>query len=229
MTASPVATTSATAELLSTQLRINEIFFSLQGESVKVGLPTVFIRLTGCPLRCCYCDTEYAFYDGEKQSIAKVLTQVGTYPTTHVCVTGGEPLAQRACLTLLAALCDRGYQVSLETSGAMDIADVDTRVMKVLDLKTPASGEVDRNLYRNLEYLNGTDQIKFVICDRADYDWTRELIATRRLNSICEVLLSPSHEQLPARELADWILADNLPVRLQLQIHKYLWGDGPGR
>lgn len=209
-------------------LRINEIFFSLQGESSKVGLPTVFIRLTGCPLRCQYCDTEYAFHGGEKLATSAILERVRAYDTPHVCVTGGEPLAQKACLTLLEQLCDFGYQVSLETSGAMDIADVDARVIKVLDLKTPASGEMHRNLYTNLDHLNTSDQIKFVICDRADYEWTREQIRTRRLNKLCEVLLSPSHEQLSPRDLADWILADQLPVRMQVQLHKYLWGDGPG-
>lgn len=228
MTASTLTTTQPRPDLNTAQLRVNEIFLSLQGESIKVGLPTVFIRLTGCPLRCHYCDTEYAFHGGEKQSLASIIDQVRDYRTPHVCVTGGEPLAQHACLSLLTALCDAGYQVSLETSGAMDIAAVDTRVMKVLDLKTPASGESDRNLYGNLERLGADDQIKFVICDRGDYDWVRDQIASRCLDRICEVLLSPSHEQLSPRVLADWILADHLPVRLQLQLHKYLWGDGPG-
>ncbi|MCS3904193.1 7-carboxy-7-deazaguanine synthase [Methylohalomonas lacus] len=228
MTASTLTTTQPLPDLNAAQLRVNEIFLSLQGESIKAGLPTVFIRLTGCPLRCHYCDTEYAFHDGDKHSVAGVIDQVRDYRTPHVCVTGGEPLAQRACLSLLTALCDAGYQVSLETSGAMDIAAVDTRVMKVLDLKTPASGESDRNLYGNLEQLGASDQIKFVICDRGDYDWAREQIAGRCLDRICQVLLSPSHEQLSPRVLADWILADRLPVRLQLQLHKYLWGDGPG-
>lgn len=228
-----ITTTAATAsiaqDLHTTQLRINEIFFSLQGESTKVGLPTVFIRLTGCPLRCHYCDTEYAFHGGEKISVAGILKQISSYRSKHVCVTGGEPLAQRGCLLLLSALCDNDYLVSLETSGAMDLAAVDMRVMKIVDLKTPASGEADKNLYNNIDYLNKPDQIKFVICNRSDYDWACDLIASRELTEICEVLLSPSHEQLAPQDLADWMLADQLPVRLQLQIHKYLWGDGPGR
>lgn len=225
-----IATTSAGETAVSNELlRITEIFFSLQGESSKAGLPTVFIRLTGCPLRCSYCDTEYAFHGGEKFSISAVLEKIRPYKTPHVCVTGGEPLAQKSCLSLLTQLCNRGYQVSLETGGAMDVAGVDTRVMKILDLKTPRSGEADSNLYSNLDYLNANDQIKFVICDRADYDWVRSLIHTHALTERCEVLLSPSHDQLSPRELADWILADQLTVRLQVQLHKYLWGNGPGR
>lgn len=225
-----IATTSAGETAVSNELlRITEIFFSLQGESSKSGLPTVFIRLTGCPLRCSYCDTEYAFHGGEKLSISAVLEKIRPYKTPHVCVTGGEPLAQKSCLSLLTQLCNRGYQVSLETGGAMDVAGVDTRVMKILDLKTPGSGEADRNLYSNLDYLNADDQIKFVICDRADYDWVCSLIHAHALTERCEVLLSPSHDQLSPRELADWILADQLMVRLQVQLHKYLWGDGPGR
>ncbi len=217
-----------TAAASNDLLRINEIFFSLQGESSKTGLPTVFIRLTGCPLRCSYCDTEYAFHGGDKLAVDDILARVETYQTPHVCVTGGEPLAQKTCLTLLNQLCDQGYEVSLETSGAMDVAAVDPRVMKILDFKTPASGEADRNLYSNIEYLQPGDQIKFVICDRPDYDWARELIRSRNLTERCQILFSPSHDELPARELADWILADHLPVRLQVQLHKYLWGDGPG-
>jgi len=210
-------------------LRISEIFASLQGESTRTGLPTVFIRLTGCPLRCHYCDTAYAFHGGEKLSLDTILERVAAYAIPHVCVTGGEPLAQKACLTLLRQLCDRGYRVSLETSGAMDIAGVDPRVMKVLDLKTPGSGEAHRNLPGNLEYLGAQDQLKFVICDRNDYEWARDRVRNLAINERCEVLFSPSHEQLPARDLADWILADRMPVRLQVQLHKYLWGDGPGR
>ena len=209
-------------------LRINEIFFSLQGESSKTGLPTIFIRLTGCPLRCTYCDTEYAFHGGEKLAIETILERISTYQTRHVCVTGGEPLAQQSCPSLLTALCDEGYQVSLETSGAMDVAGVDQRVLKVLDLKTPASGEADNNLFSNLDLLCSNDQVKFVICNRDDYDWVRDIIRTHQLTDRCEVLLSPSHDELPARQLADWILADQLPVRMQVQLHKYLWGDGPG-
>ena len=223
--AKPAGDTSVGNDLL----RISEIFFSLQGESSKTGLPTIFIRLTGCPLRCGYCDTEYAFHGGEKLSINAVLERINDYQTPHVCVTGGEPLAQRSCPGLLKLLCDRGYQVSLETSGAMDVADVDPRVVKVLDLKTPGSGEADKNLLSNLDYLGASDQVKFVICDRADYDWARDMILAHGLAGRCEILMSPSHDQLPARELADWILADQLPVRMQVQLHKYLWGDGPGR
>lgn len=210
------------------ELRVNEIFFSLQGESSKSGLPTAFIRLTGCPLRCGYCDTAYAFHDGEKMSVAAILDRVANHQTPHVCVTGGEPLAQRNCPALLRRLCDDGYQVSLETSGTMDITTVDTRVIRVMDLKTPGSGEVDKNRYTNLEHLNERDQIKFVICDRADYEWACDMLHTQALAGRCEVLFSPSHGQLEPRQLADWILADQLPVRLQIQLHKYLWGDGPG-
>lgn len=226
-TDTPLATGTGEVPRLA-ELRISELFFSLQGESTRTGLPTVFIRLTGCPLRCRYCDTAYAFHGGEKQTIDRVLEQLHDYRTRHVCVTGGEPLAQRGCLLLLRALCDAGYSVSLETSGAMDVSAVDTRVTKVVDLKTPASGEAGKNLYGNIEHLREHDQIKFVICNRDDYEWARAQIGAYRLNAICEVLLSPSHEQLPARDLADWILADQLAVRLQLQLHKYLWGDGPG-
>ena len=228
MSITMAATKPETSAVKNDVLRINEIFFSLQGESNKTGLPTVFIRLTGCPLRCSYCDTEYAFHGGDKLTISDILSRIENYQTPHVCVTGGEPLAQKACLALLTQLCDQGYEVSLETSGAMDIVDVDPRVMKVLDLKTPASGEADRNLYSNIEYLQPGDQVKFVICDRTDYAWACELIRSQRLTERCQVLFSPSHEQLPARELAEWILADRLPVRLQVQLHKYLWGDGPG-
>lgn len=218
---------AAPTDIATTELRISEIFFSIQGESSKTGLPTVFIRLTGCPLRCHYCDTAYAFYGGRKQSMAAVLDQVHSWNTTHVTVTGGEPLAQKNCLPLLTALCDAGYAVSLETSGAIDARAVDARVMKILDLKTPGSGEVDRNFYPNLAALTTQDQIKFVICDRADYDWAcRQLHEHDLLQH--QVLFSPSHDQLPALTLAEWILADQLPVRLQVQLHKYLWGDQAG-
>ncbi|MAK43258.1 MAG: 7-carboxy-7-deazaguanine synthase QueE [Spongiibacter marinus] len=214
---------------MSASLRITEIFYSLQGESRTIGLPTVFVRLTGCPLRCTYCDTEYAFHGGERRSIDDILAQVASYSPRYICVTGGEPLAQPECLTLLRALCDAGYEVSLETSGAMPVADVDPRVSKVVDLKTPASGEQHRNLMENLDHLGANDQVKFVICDRDDYDWARFQVDQHRLpERVGEVLFSPSFEQLPARDLADWIIDDNLPVRFQLQLHKLLWQDAPG-
>ncbi len=210
------------------RLRITEIFHSLQGESRTVGLPTVFVRLTGCPLRCGYCDTAYAFKGGEWRELDDILAQVADYGAHHVTVTGGEPLAQKDCLVLLQQLCDAGYEVSLETSGALDVSDVDPRVVKVMDLKTPASGERQKNLYRNLDYLDAKDQLKFVICDRGDYDWAKAQIAEHALAGRCELLLSPSHGQQDPRQLAEWILADKLPVRFQLQLHKYLWNDAPG-
>ncbi|SDS74523.1 7-carboxy-7-deazaguanine synthase QueE [Pseudomonas oryzae] len=210
-------------------LRITEIFFSLQGEARTVGLPTVFVRLTGCPLRCDYCDTAYAFSGGEIMTLEAILARVADYRPRHVCVTGGEPLAQPNCIPLLEALCDAGYEVSLETSGALDIAPVDTRVSRVVDLKTPGSGEVGRNRYENMAELTGNDQVKFVICSREDYDWAVSKLIEYRLDQRAgEVLLSPSHHQLQPRTLAEWIIADNLPVRLQLQLHKYLWNDEPG-
>jgi 7-carboxy-7-deazaguanine synthase len=210
-------------------LKITEIFYSLQGEANTVGLPTVFVRLTGCPLRCGYCDSEYAFYGGERMSIEVILDKVASYKPRYVCVTGGEPLAQRECLNLLVALCDAGYQVSLETSGAMPIEQVDSRVTRVMDLKTPGSGEVGRNLWDNLHHLNQHDQIKFVICDRADYEWARfEMDKHQLASKVCDILFSPSFNQLKPLDLAEWILADNLPVRFQLQLHKLLWNDAPG-
>ncbi|WIF66274.1 7-carboxy-7-deazaguanine synthase QueE [Metapseudomonas otitidis] len=210
-------------------LRITEIFYSLQGETRTAGLPTVFVRLTGCPLRCQYCDTAYAFNGGQLQSLDDILEQVAAYRPRHVCVTGGEPLAQPNCISLLARLCDAGYEVSLETSGALDIASVDTRVSRVLDLKTPGSAEVARNRYENIAQLTPNDQVKFVICSREDYDWAvSKLIEYRLEQRAGEVLFSPSHHQVDARQLADWIVADNLPVRLQLQLHKILWNDEPG-
>ena len=210
-------------------VRITEIFYSLQGESSTVGLPTVFVRLTGCPLRCQYCDTEYAFYGGEKQSIEDILTTVASYKAVNVCVTGGEPLAQKSCIPLLTALCDEGYKVSLETAGALTVEDVDPRVVKVLDLKTPASGEMGKNLYENMAYLKSHDQVKFVICDRQDYEWARMKVDELKLaDKVEEILFSPSKDQLDATELAEWILADHLPVRFQLQLHKLLWNDEPG-
>lgn len=211
-----------------TRLRITEIFHSLQGEANSVGWPTVFVRLTGCPLRCVYCDTAYAFHGGEQKSLEEILETVRQFPVRHVCVTGGEPLAQPGCSALLAALCDAGYDVSLETSGAMDVSTVDARVVKVMDIKTPDSAEVDRNRWQNLEFLDRKDQLKFVICSRADYEWARQEILSRDLPSICDVLLSPSYGQQPLRDLAEWILADGLPVRLQTQLHKAIWGEEAG-
>lgn len=210
-------------------LRITEIFNSLQGETRTVGLPTVFVRLTGCPLRCGYCDTAYAFTGGQIMNLSDILTKVDAFQPRYVTVTGGEPLAQKNCLSLLSQLCDKGYEVSLETSGALDVAEVDPRVVKVIDIKTPGSGEVERNLYTNLDFLQSHDQIKFVLCDEADYLWAKEFIAEHQLADKTHVLLSPSFKDLPARTLADWIVKDNLPVRMQVQLHKYLWNDEPGR
>ena len=210
------------------RLRITEIFLSLQGETRTVGLPTVFVRLTGCPLRCGYCDTTYAFTEGEWMTLEQIMETVAGFGARHVTVTGGEPLAQKACLNLLTRLCDAGYAVSLETSGALDVSGVDARVMKVMDLKTPGSGEAGRNRYENLAALTAQDEIKFVLCDRADYDWARQLLREHDLAARCEVLFSPCHPQLPATDLANWILADRLPVRFQIQLHKLLWGEGPG-
>jgi 7-carboxy-7-deazaguanine synthase len=203
-------------------LRLTEIFYSLQGETRFVGLPTVFIRLTGCPLRCQYCDTAYAFSGGKKHSWEEIFAEVGRYNTPYVTVTGGEPLAQKACLELLTKLCDAGYSVSLETSGALDVASVDPRVAKILDVKTPGSLECHRNLWSNIEHMGAHDEFKFVICDRADYDWSVALLSEKKLNEISPVLFSPSVGQLPAKSLADWILADQLPVRFQLQMHKII-------
>ncbi len=211
------------------RLKITEIFRSLQGEGDAVGYPTVFVRLTGCPLRCQYCDTAYAFSGGEWRTLDEIVQQVRALDARHVCVTGGEPLAQRNCLPLLTRLCDAGHEVSLETSGALPVAEVDPRVRRVVDVKTPASGEQARNLLDQLGELNARDQIKFVICDRGDYEWSRALLSERGLSRGAMVLFSPSYEQLPARQLADWILEDRLPVRLQLQLHKVLWGNEPGR
>ena len=210
-------------------LRVTEIFRSLQGEADSVGWPTVFVRLTGCPLRCRYCDTAYAFEGGYRITIPEILDEVRRWPVRHVTVTGGEPLAQKACLPLLTALCDAGYRVSLETGGALPLAGVDPRVVKVVDLKTPGSGEVERNRYCNLEHMGPEDQIKFVICDRADYEWARERMEEYEIPEICQVLMSPAWGELEPRELAEWILADGLDARLQVQLHKLLWGDVPGR
>lgn len=211
------------------RLRITEIFYSLQGETRTVGLPTVFIRLTGCPLRCGYCDTAYAFHGGQWLEITDILDATAGYQPRYVTVTGGEPLAQKACLPLLTQLCDAGYEVSLETSGALDVSKVDPRVIKVVDFKTPGSGELNKNLYDNIEHLHGQDQVKFVLCDRQDYLWAKDILNTYRLASRCEVLFSPSYHSINAGDLANWILEDRLPVRLQIQLHKYLWGDVPGK
>ncbi len=224
-----MAATVGSMPAAETRLRITEIFHSLQGEADSVGWPTVFVRLTGCPLRCQYCDTAYAFEGGGWMTQEAILADVADHGTRHVCVTGGEPLAQKRCLGLLTALCDAGYEVSLETSGALDIAPVDPRVRRVVDLKTPASLEAHRNRWENLEHLTPRDQIKFVICGRADFEWARDKVTEHELAGRCPVLFSPSHGQLDPATLADWILAERLPVRFQLQLHKILWGDTPGR
>jgi 7-carboxy-7-deazaguanine synthase len=218
---------AAGEELLRPRLKITEIFFSIQGEAAFSGWPTVFVRLTGCPLRCGYCDTAYAFTGGEWRTIGEIESEVRRHGTPYVCVTGGEPLAQARCLELLTTLCDTGFDVSLETSGALDIAAVDPRVCRVVDIKTPASGEAHRNLWENLALLTPRDALKVVICDRADYDWAKAQLAGRDLP--CPVFFSPSHDDVPPGTLADWILADRLPVRLQVQLHKVLWGDVRGR
>lgn len=210
-------------------LRVTEIFYSLQGETNTVGLPTVFIRLTGCPLRCGYCDTAYAFSGGEKQTLDQILRQVKTYKTRYVTVTGGEPLAQPGCNVLMVQLLDAGYLVSLETSGAMDVSKVDPRVVKVMDLKTPSSGEMQRNLYSNIEYLHPHDQVKFVIADQVDYEWSKQQLIEYKLPERCQILFSPVMGTMPPTVLADKILADQLPVRFQIQLHKYLWDDARGK
>jgi 7-carboxy-7-deazaguanine synthase len=213
----------------SPRLKLTEIFLSIQGEADSVGWPTVFVRLTGCPLRCQYCDTAYAFHGGEWHSLEQILQKVASFGVRHVCVTGGEPLAQKNCVLLLQQLCDAGYRVSLETSGAMDISEVDARVTRVVDVKTPASGEVERNRYENLDRMRADEQVKFVICSREDFEWSRDLVKQQSLHERCTVLFSPSHEQVEPRDLAQWILDERLPVRLQVQLHKYLWGNTPGR
>ena len=211
------------------RLRINEIFHSLQGEANAVGFPTVFVRLTGCPLRCHYCDTEYAFHAGDWHDLPAIVAKVREFGARHVCVTGGEPLAQPNCLKLLRRLCDEGFDVSLETSGAMDVGAVDARVARVIDVKTPDSGEAARNRLENFPLLTARDQLKFVICSRADYEWSKSFIEQHRLGEKCQVLFSPSYNELSPTMLADWILADRLAVRFQLQLHKILWGDVPGK
>ncbi len=225
--ATPAAETAP--ELNSERLRITEIFLSLQGEARDAGWPTVFVRLTGCPLRCLYCDTAYAFHGGEWMDIDDIVATVAGHGVRHVCVTGGEPLAQKRCVQLLKKLCDLGLVVSLETSGAIDIGDVDPRVSRVVDIKTPGSGEVERNRWDNIPLLTPHDQVKFVICSRADFEWARDVVSKHALNERCDVLFSPSHAQVAPRELADWIVAERLPVRFQMQLHKQLWGEEPGR
>ena len=210
-------------------LRISEIFYSLQGETTRVGLPTVFVRLTGCPLRCSWCDTTYAFTGGRTLSLEEILAQVAVYAPRYVCVTGGELLAQKNCLKLLTALCDAGYDVSLETSGALPVGEVDARVSRIVDLKPPSSGESTKNCWENLRLLRQDDELKFVIADRADYDWMRRIIVERQLAGCCPILLSPVQNTLSPQTLAEWILADRLPVRLQVQLHRLLWGDAPGK
>ena len=220
---------AADAAVAADRLRITEIFLSLQGEAREAGWPTVFVRLTGCPLRCHYCDTAYAFHGGEWWAIDDILAEVARHGVRHVCVTGGEPLAQKRCAVLLQRLCDAGYAVSLETSGAIDIGQADRRVSRVLDIKTPGSGEAHRNLWDNIELLTAHDQVKFVLCGREDYEWATEVVRRHDLAARCDVLFSPSKAQLDPRQLADWIVADRLPVRFQLQLHKILWNDEPGR
>lgn len=210
-------------------LRITEIFLSLQGETRTVGIPTAFVRLTGCPLRCTYCDSTYAFYNGTSYTVTEITQQVARLGSKYVTITGGEPLAQKSSLILMSQLCDLGYHVSLETSGALDIAPVDPRVVKVVDIKTPGSREMVRNRFDNIHWLLKHDQVKFVLCDRTDYDWAKTILTTYQLTERCEVLLSPSYQQLDHLQLAEWILADKLPVRFQIQLHKYIWGDIPGK
>ena len=210
------------------KLKIHEIFYSLQGESSRVGLPTVFVRLTGCPMRCVYCDTAYAFSGGSNMEISDILAKVADYGTKYVTVTGGEPLAQKGCLVLLQELCDAGYSVSLETGGAIDISPVDKRVSVILDVKTPDSGEVENNVWGNLEHLKQTDEVKFVLCSRADYDWAKEVLNQHHISEKCPVLFSPVYSQINPTNLAGWVLEDKLPVRMQVQLHKILWGEKPG-
>jgi 7-carboxy-7-deazaguanine synthase len=211
------------------RLRVNEIFHSLQGEAEASGYPTVFVRLTGCPLRCRYCDTEYAFHAGDWLGMDEIIERVASFGAEYVCVTGGEPLAQPNCLALLRRLCDRGFKVSLETSGAMDIAAVDARVARVVDVKTPGSGEAHRNRLGNFALLRPADQLKFVICSRDDYEWSKRFMVTHALRGRCQILFSPSYNEISARDLAEWILADRLTIRFQLQLHKVLWGETPGK
>lgn len=223
------AAAAAAAPGQQDRLKLTEIFLSLQGEARDAGWPSVFVRLTGCPLRCQYCDTAYAFHGGDWWDLDAILAEVARHGVRHVCVTGGEPLAQKRCIALLRRLCDAGYVVSLETSGALDIGEVDPRVSRVVDIKTPGSGEAARNRWDNLPLLTPHDQVKFVVCSRADYEWARGVLAEHRLAERCDVLFSPSFSEVDPRALADWIVADRLPVRFQLQLHKLLWNDEPGR
>ncbi len=224
----PLLPKSADLDASMAQLRVTEIFHSLQGESSRIGLPTAFIRLTGCPLRCTYCDTTYAFMGGKNMSVAQILEEVSTYESRYVTVTGGEPLAQKNCTHLLTALCDAQYEVSLETSGALDISEVDERVMCVVDIKTPASGEVEKNRWENLALLGPHDEVKFVICDEDDYQWAKQILKQHALSDKCAVAFSPAHGLLDATQLAEWVLRDHLPVRMLVQLHKILWSDAPG-
>ncbi|MGD2032865.1 MAG: 7-carboxy-7-deazaguanine synthase QueE [Gammaproteobacteria bacterium] len=224
-----MADTVETGAGAAERLRITEIFLSLQGEAASVGWPTVFVRLTGCPLRCGYCDTAYAFHGGQWMSLDEILGAIAGFGVKHVCVTGGEPLAQRRCLELLRRLCNAGYLVSLETSGALDTSGVDPRVTQVLDMKTPGSGEVDRNLMANLGRVGPKDVVKFVICDRNDYEWAGDMVRSKQLSEKTQVFFSPSWGQLEPSELAEWVLADRLGVRVQIQLHKVIWGDVPGK
>lgn len=211
------------------RLRITEIFYSLQGEARTAGVPTVFIRLTGCPLRCGYCDTSYAFQGGQWMSFAEIEAEAKRYNTRFITVTGGEPLAQKNCTNLLHRLCDEGYEVSLETSGAIDISDVDSRVSRVMDIKTPGSGEADKNLLDNLQQLTAHDQLKLVICDREDFNWAVNFIQHHQLIGVCDIFFSPSHDQVTLKQLTEWVLEEQLPVRVQCQLHKLIWGEEPGR
>ncbi|WP_341646149.1 7-carboxy-7-deazaguanine synthase QueE [Thauera sp. SDU_THAU2] len=222
-------TVNETATATAVKLRITEIFASVQGESTRVGLPTVFVRLTGCPLRCTWCDTAYAFTGGESRSLDDIMDEVASHGLKHVCVSGGEPLSQKNCLALMHALCDAGYSVSLETSGALDIGKVDPRVSRVVDLKAPGSGEVERNLYANIALLTPDDEVKIVLADEADYEWAKRQIAEHRIAERCTVLLSPVAGSLDPAQLAEWVVRDRLPVRFQLQLHKVLWNDARGR
>jgi 7-carboxy-7-deazaguanine synthase len=226
---SVVQPAQAAPAIAADRLKLTEIFLSLQGEARDAGWPTVFVRLTGCPLRCQYCDTAYAFYGGEWRDIDAILAEVASHGVRHVCVTGGEPLAQKRVIGLLSKLCDAGYVVSLETSGAIDIGDVDTRVSRIVDIKTPGSGEVARNRWENIALLTPHDQVKFVVCSRADFEWACDVMREHALADRCDVLFSPSHAQVSPRTLADWIVEARLPVRFQMQLHKALWGDEPGR